>query len=510
MRAGVASVIAGLATVLAPSAEATFLGENGRLAISTRIGADTSNEIYTIQEDGTGLARLTDAPGDDVEPNWSADGSRIVFSTRRHDPTPDSACDATTLCERDLYVINADGTGEVRLTSTPGVEERDPAWSPDGTQVAYTARTRLPSGNFREVVALINADGTDPHAVITDELGQTNRVGDPSWSRSGDRIAFTSATAGIGVANVDGTGQRAIDSGIDPNWSHYNGRILYRKGSISVWAKHPDLPFTDELSHIEGRDPVWSPDGRKIASHIADVYMMAADGSDRTLFLETDGITTGIDWQPIPAPPIPGYPRPKGATPLRVPLVLAYRMCTAPDREHGPPLAFGSCSAPEQMPSLATVGTAESNGRPTRSIGSVTLTTLPGDPATGQDEADVSLRLTITDVRRKSDLADYTGGLTAPLQVQWTDRWNDHGLGGPESATVQDGFLAESFVMGVPCTATSDPGEGSTCALSTTADALTGGSVLEGMRATWEIGQVRVYAGGTEDSVFAVQGVFVP
>ena len=93
MRAVVASVIAGLATVLAPSAEATFLGENGRLAISTRIGADTSNEIYTIQEDGTGLARLTDAPGDDVEPNWSADGTRIVFSTRRHDPTPDS--DAT-------------------------------------------------------------------------------------------------------------------------------------------------------------------------------------------------------------------------------------------------------------------------------------------------------------------------------------------------------------------------------------------------------------------------------
>ena len=113
-------------------------------------------------------------------------------------------------------------------------------------------------------------------------------------------------------------------------------------------------------------------------------------------------------------------------------------------------------------------------------------------------------------MRRKSDLADYTGGLTAPLQVRQTDRWNGHGLGGPESATVEDGFLSESFVMGVPCTATSDPGEGSTCAVSTTADALTGGSVLEGMRATWEIGQVRVLAGGDEDSVFAVQGLFVP
>ena len=83
-------------------------------------------------------------------------------------------------------------------------------------------------------------------------------------------------------------------------------------------------------------------------------------------------------------------------------------------------------------------------------------------------------------------------------------------LGGPESATVQEGFLSEALVMGVPCTATSDPGEGSTCAVSTTADALSGGAVIEGMRATWEIGQVRVLAGGNEDSVFAVQGVFVP
>ena len=259
-----------LSTVSAPAAHATFPGENGRLAIATWIGADTSAEIYTVEPDGTGLTRLTDAPGDDIEPNWNADGSRIVFSTRRHDPAPSSACDATTLCERDLYVMNGDGTGQVRLTTTPGVEERDPAWSPDGQQIAYTTRTRLPSGNFREAVALINADGTNPHAVINDDLGQTNQASDPSWSRSGDRIAFSyGAGAGIAVANADGTGHRALDSGIDPNWSHYNGRILYRKGSISVWARHPDLGFSDKLSDIEGRDPVFSPDGRWIASHIA-------------------------------------------------------------------------------------------------------------------------------------------------------------------------------------------------------------------------------------------------
>ena len=62
----------------------------------------------------------------DASPAWSPDGSKIVFSRRQESLGPG-----------DLYIINADGTGEVRLTSDPG-DERDPTWSPDGQTIAYT------------------------------------------------------------------------------------------------------------------------------------------------------------------------------------------------------------------------------------------------------------------------------------------------------------------------------------------------------------------------------------
>src|SRR6185312_10670410 len=64
-----------------------------------------------------------------------------------------------------------------------------------------------------------------------------------------------------------------------------------------------------------------------------------------------------------------GYPRPKGASPLRVALVPAYEPCTAPNRTHGPPLAFGSCAPPQQSSSDLTLGTPDANGQPAVSVG---------------------------------------------------------------------------------------------------------------------------------------------
>ena len=64
-----------------------------------------------------------------------------------------------------------------------------------------------------------------------------------------------------------------------------------------------------------------------------------------------------------------GYPRPAGASPLRVSLVPAFAECTGPNRTHGPPLASPSCSPPAQSSGQLTVGTPDANGKPTASIG---------------------------------------------------------------------------------------------------------------------------------------------
>ena len=64
------------------------------------------------------------------------------------------------------------------------------------------------------------------------------------------------------------------------------------------------------------------------------------------------------------------HPRPKGATPLRVSLVPAFNACTAPNRTHGPPLAFPSCNPPVQSSSAVTIGSPDFNGAAANSEGS--------------------------------------------------------------------------------------------------------------------------------------------
>ena len=209
----------------------------------------------------------------------------------------------------------------------------------------------------------------------------------------------------------------------------------------------------------------------------------------------------------------PSYARPKGATPVRVALVPAYAACTAgaADRTHGPPLASPSCNPPVQSSSQLTVGTPDANGKPAAFAGFVSLSALVGDPGTPADEADVQITVSASDVRRAATLADYTGELEARLDLRLTDKQN--GSGGSDSATVQD--FTRSFA--VPCVATGST-DGASCTLATSADAVTPGSVVEGKRAVWQLGQVQVRDGGpdgdadtaTGNTPFAVQGVFVP
>jgi subtilisin family serine protease len=206
-----------------------------------------------------------------------------------------------------------------------------------------------------------------------------------------------------------------------------------------------------------------------------------------------------------------GHVRPKGAGPLRVALVPAYTACASPNRVHGPALAFGSCAPPVQRSTQLTVGTPDANGPAANSIGSLRMNVLTGDPATGADEADIGLSVSISDVRRKSDLADYGGELEARTTLRLTDRLSGSALN--ESATLGD--LPFEFV--VPCATTVSTSTGSVCSLSTSADAITPGIADEGSRAVWQLGQVSVADGGSDglgstdpNGTFAVQGLFVP
>jgi hypothetical protein len=241
-----------------------------------------------------------------------------------------------------------------------------------------------------------------------------------------------------------------------------------------------------------------------------------------TLF-ETDVFFAGMElgvlrgqWTYAVQTQADAYPRPKGATPLRVSLVPAYNQCQTPDREHGPPLDSPSCAAPVPS-SILTVGTFDANGAAANSVASALYSVIPGNPATpAVDEADVRITVDATDVRWASDLTDYEGELQAVASVRVTDRNNS--ILPPIFPDDQNGTMQDvPFAVTVPCTLTPDAAIGGHCAVATTADAVVPGTVTERDRAIWAFDQVTLLDGGedgdvdtADNSVFATQGVFVP
>jgi hypothetical protein len=220
---------------------------------------------------------------------------------------------------------------------------------------------------------------------------------------------------------------------------------------------------------------------------------------------------------PVPYPIVrsllPGYARPKAATPVNVALVPAFEECTSGNTQHGAPLAVPSCNPQRPSSDFLTVGAPEANGQPVRSAGSLTLKVAgesPIDPDNG-DQADVQITTRISDVRNKSDLSEYTGELRTVLGLRMTDRLNEVPHKVP--ATVMDTPLSFS----VPCASTAG-GEGGTCSLTTTADAVLADVVQENQRAVWQLGEVEVYDGGADgdgdtsadNTLFMTQGLFAP
>jgi hypothetical protein len=218
------------------------------------------------------------------------------------------------------------------------------------------------------------------------------------------------------------------------------------------------------------------------------------------------------------------HPRPKGATPLRVSLVPAYNACTAPNRTHGPPLAFPSCNPPVQSSTAVTVGTPDANGAAANMTGFVKLDVkvgVVGPP----DDSDVNITASISDVRCKAgttacgnanaaDGADYTGQLQGNATIRITDHYNAVAPGGgTDAATVVD----IPFPVPATCANTASTSEGGLCTANTSANATVPGSVLDAKRANVEVGQITITDGGpdgqngtTPNTLAFVQGIFIP
>ncbi len=484
-------------TAAVPVSHAAFPGENGKIAFVSNRGG--TFDIWTIEPDGTGLTRLTSTSQNNGGPRWSADGRKIAFERDYY---------VNNVLHQEAWRMNADGSGQTFVTVGT-----DPSWSPDGNKIVFARR-----GNDTEGGGVFVNDGVTETKVAP---GTWDSVV-PEWSADGQKIVYTNRSKGgfgyIYTVNADGTGNTKVTTtGTDyyGTWSPAGNKIAFQNPTFSplhIWTMNADGTGRTQVgSTPEGEaSPAWSPDGQKLvfesqdSAGQADILAMNADGTGIAHVTNDSAFDSDPDWQPVPDG---SYARPKGATPVRASLVIAYRPCAAANDAHGAPLAFPSCNPPVQASDHITIGA--------ESIGSLRADVVPGNPATPQNEADVGLRVSITDVRDKASLADYNGQLQASLPVRITDKDNPPAVGGPNrSGTVSDSSLPATMA----CAPTADSAIGSACAVTTTVNSLMPGAVKEGLRSIWALDGVRVFDGGADgvasttgdNTLFETQGVFVP
>jgi hypothetical protein len=479
MRAHCCAAVLAAVLAFAPAANGAFPGANGKIAFDQDEGCfDESANVYVIDPAGGSASSLPPTAEKRLQPAWSPDGALLVYYE-----------------DGGISTSKPDGS-EHHAIASPGFDEQ-PAWSPDGLRIALAS---FRADSFEQIWTM-NADGSDSIQLTSGASQNT----EPAWSPDGSRIAFTSTRDGdpeIFVMDADGSDQTQITANLvtdeAPNWSPDGSRIAFERAA-EIWTMNPDGSAAVQLTSNSVPDlmPAWSPDGTRITfargGATAIWTMDAAGGSQTPLTFQGDSCDEYPDWQPLPAV---GYPRPRGASPMYLSLIPAFARCTAPNRTHGAPLSFGSCAPPAPAPSSATVGQ--------RSIGFAILSARSGNPATTEDEADVRLRVSVSDVRATGSLADYGSAVEAHPTLRITDRDNTPHPGGPGAGTVVDVGLR----FNVPCAPTADATVGSSCAVTTTADTLVPNTVKEGRRSVWELSSFDLNDG--DEGVLERPGVFVP
>ena len=279
----------GSLAILAASTHAAFPGTNGKIAYVCTKGAFTAThnpqEICTVKPGGT-PARLTTNDVFDLNPAFSADGTKIAFERGSNSPSCASPGDPCG----DIYRMRADGSGVVRLTNTPSTTESDPSWSPDGKRIAYA---KNPLGANPKIVVMRASDG----AVL-----RTLGTGiEPDWSPNGRRIAFAKRDHlwCVGANCVQGYGIYTMSAGDG------SGKTMLT--STTNYADGTPCNATEGCPETNG-NPNWTPNGASIAWDIFDsqsqegyIYRMNANGSGKSSLVPS-GTVPGCPQHPAFSP----------------------------------------------------------------------------------------------------------------------------------------------------------------------------------------------------------------
>ena len=240
-------------------------GTGSEPALAGRIAFSNWVSISVINADGTGLTTLVDGGRgwQYMSPAWSPDGTQIAFGSDRDGGW-------------GIYVMRADGSWVTRL-SRGSARDDAPAWSPDGRRIAFTSDR---DGDFE--IHVMNADGSDVIR-LTDHPAAD---GNPAWSPDGTLIAFTSDRDSVRnqifVMDVNGTGVTRLtnvsDEAIHPEWSPDGRQILFTRTVAGNHIMNADGSRMRPLG-ANGGGATWSPDGERIVFSNWNLFVIRADGS---------------------------------------------------------------------------------------------------------------------------------------------------------------------------------------------------------------------------------------
>ncbi|MDH5345706.1 MAG: CehA/McbA family metallohydrolase, partial [Gammaproteobacteria bacterium] len=246
----------------------------------------------------TTAVQLTAGPGYDYQPDWSPDGSRIAFVRYHNDAL-------------ELHLIDV-GTGSITQLTDEGAANIEPRWSPDGRKLAFVS-TR-DNGRFHLYVGDVVEDTLRAEPLFEERVSEIPRYYysaydhelSPAWSPDGSEIAYVSnpeipyGSGAIWRRNADGSGEARLVRMEEtswrarPDWSPDGGRIAYAsylgRQWHQLWVTRPEgraEPFPLSYGDFDISSPRWSPDGQSIAyisneSGSTGIVIQALVGGERT------------------------------------------------------------------------------------------------------------------------------------------------------------------------------------------------------------------------------------